>query len=560
MPENTSEPETLHQLVTKKTDDGKNRKVVGYSVSSYAGVLSALEKAKLISSGIGSGSGVMGVRRIDFSKIADMVYDNSGFSSDRKSGIWKMALTFHGAAPVKYTVDAWYDIIKFQNDNERRAKDMDALTKSCPYYLSQEALNVTTQEDFLAGAYIDLHGLGVKYFNHFYANGGTFYDDTIVDKLVYGGCMVAQVVFPQKNTYKLVKILGKSSISNHATISLTSSLLACNGWEDLGVNIRVTQNGSNPVIFMPNGTDYQHPCQGETYYYSTGKINNFNKTVFKEKWLNYSVLGATSDKEVNLQMELPSMTECYVRLYVPSIFKDDALKIIGTPPNDFIFQDYGEANYVQGTSVEYAGDVASIMAGVVNKWATVGQTTSMGSNTNKICWSMDASVRPHQYKRGCGTTFVSASEPAPFTPKFGHPKNINVADCSSFICLVLWDSGIVRDDINVVPAWGTGELCAPSIAGKINNYLKPIYEAKYIDLVDENQVQVGDILCITKEERLRFHGDDYSGGHAAIACPEGDNKWTVEIGSTKNSEGTKKKGYKYSYYKHIIRIVEKQTT
>jgi hypothetical protein len=45
-----------------------------------------------------------------------------------------------------------------------------------------------------------------------------------------------------------------------------------------------------------------------------------------------------------------------------------------------------------------------------------------------------------------------------------------------------------------------------------------------------------------------------------MACPEGDNKWTIEIGSTKNADGTKKKGYKYSYYKHIIRIVEKQTT
>ena len=86
----------------------------------------------------------------------------------------------------------------------------------------------------------------------------------------------------------------------------------------------------------------------------------------------------------------------------------------------------------------------------------------------------------------------------------------------------MWDSGIVRDDVNVVPAWGTGELCSPSIVGKINQYLKPQFEAKYIDLVDANQVQVGDILCITKEERFKFHGHDYNGGHAAMACPEGD--------------------------------------
>ena len=49
MPEQESNnPKTLHELVSNRTDDGKNRKVVGYSVASYAGVLSALEKAKMI--------------------------------------------------------------------------------------------------------------------------------------------------------------------------------------------------------------------------------------------------------------------------------------------------------------------------------------------------------------------------------------------------------------------------------------------------------------------------------------------------------------------------------
>ena len=49
MPEQQSNnPKTLHELVSNRTDDGKNRKVVGYSVASYAGVLSALEKAKMI--------------------------------------------------------------------------------------------------------------------------------------------------------------------------------------------------------------------------------------------------------------------------------------------------------------------------------------------------------------------------------------------------------------------------------------------------------------------------------------------------------------------------------
>ena len=76
MPE-SSAPRTLHELVSQTNDDGKNRKTVGYSVSSYAGVLSALEKANIISGG--GNDAVMGVRRPNFSKVAEMIYDNVDF-------------------------------------------------------------------------------------------------------------------------------------------------------------------------------------------------------------------------------------------------------------------------------------------------------------------------------------------------------------------------------------------------------------------------------------------------------------------------------------------------
>lgn len=544
---------SLNELISKTNSDGKNRRSVGYSISSYSNVLSALEKAKIISDG--NNNEVMGVRRPDFTGVSNMTYDDSGFSNDKKSGIWKMALTFHGAAPLKQTSEAWYEIVKFEGDSIERAVKMDSDKTECPYFLSQQYLDMTTVEDFMAGAYIDLQNLGVKYFNTFYANGGTYYNEHIVSQLVYGGYVVAQIIFPQKNTYKLVKILGKTSISKCATVSLTSSLLACNGWEDLGISIRVKQNGTNPVIFMPNGTDYMHPCQGETYYYSSGKIGNYNKSNFKNKWLNYPMSSLATSPKV-LEMELPNMGECFVRLFIPKEFRDEAIKIIGNPPNEYIFQEYiGKLEYMRSNSVEYTGNITSIMAGVTNKWATVGQTVSFGSLTNKISYSMQN--RPSVLLRGCGTTFISASESQPFMPKFGHPNNINVYDCSSFVSLVLWDSGIVREDVTSVPAFGTDDLCSPSIVGKINRYLKDNYEAKFIELTDENEVQKGDILCITKSERLKFHNHDYNGGHAVIACPEGDVHYTIEIGSNKNAEGTKKKGYAYNYYKHIIRIVEK---
>ena len=97
MPENNIL--SLNELISKTTNDGKNRKVVGYSMSSYSDVLSALEKAKIISNA--DNNEVMGVRRPDFSGVISTSYDDSGFSNDKKLAMWKMALTFHGASPIK---------------------------------------------------------------------------------------------------------------------------------------------------------------------------------------------------------------------------------------------------------------------------------------------------------------------------------------------------------------------------------------------------------------------------------------------------------------------------
>ena len=556
MPENIDEPKSLHELVSKTSNDNKNRRVVGYSVASYVGVLSALEKAKVIS----GDDAVRMISKHDLSAVAGMVYDGSGFSNDLTSGIWKMSMTFHGSAPIKQTSEAWYEVVKFQNDDEKRAEKMDAFKRSCPYWLSQEGLNWVTQEDFLAGAYIDLQKLGVNYFNHFYANGETVYTENIVSKLVSSGYLVAQIVFPQKNTYKVVKILGQHPIGKAPIISLTSSLVACNGWEDLGLSIRVTQNDTKPVIFMPNGTEYVHPCQGEMYDFHNGKINNFTRSNFQNKWLPYSMTKVAT-QGVNLQMELPVMQECYVRLFVPSVFRNEALKIIGNPPNEYIFQEYpGKLVYVPASDGEFVGDAASLIGATVKKWASVDQTTVIGTNTNKIRYSTDLGVRPSQFKRGSGPLFLSTATQHLFKPIFGHPNNLNVLDCSSFVSLMLWDSGIVRDDVTTVRAFGSSELCSPLIVGQINKYLKENYEVKYIDLVDASQVQAGDVLCITKEERLRFHNEHKNYGHVVIACPEGDKQYTVEIGSTKDAIGTKiLRSRPYTYYKHIIRIVEKQT-
>ena len=90
---------SLYKLVNDAMGEGdSNKTLIGYTVSSYSGVLSALEKAR--AAGGGGGNAVMGVERIDYSSVGTVQYKESGFSTDPDTPVWKMALNITGACPV----------------------------------------------------------------------------------------------------------------------------------------------------------------------------------------------------------------------------------------------------------------------------------------------------------------------------------------------------------------------------------------------------------------------------------------------------------------------------
>ena len=82
MPENIDEPKSLHELVSKIPNDDKNRRVVGYSVGSYVGVLSALEKAKMLQNPKGDGeNNVQSGSGVSFTSRSWTLLSNLGLSS-----------------------------------------------------------------------------------------------------------------------------------------------------------------------------------------------------------------------------------------------------------------------------------------------------------------------------------------------------------------------------------------------------------------------------------------------------------------------------------------------
>jgi hypothetical protein len=166
---------------------------VGYTVGAYAGVLSALEKANRTQAR--NSGNVLGNSRIDWESTAAATYDDSGFSSNINSGLWKMAMTFNGAIPINILQNDSYEILHLPGDSEDTALKRDGLKRWCPYQLNPEAVGACTVKEFAVGGYIDLSTLGEKYFNHFYGNAACKFDQKKIAELIDGGYLMAQITF-----------------------------------------------------------------------------------------------------------------------------------------------------------------------------------------------------------------------------------------------------------------------------------------------------------------------------------------------------------------------------
>ena len=528
---------TLYEIVSNALKDAKNggKTPIGYTVKQYQGVLAQLQGQSQNTSG--SDNGVMGVRRADFSGVANMTFDHNGFSEDPSSGIWKMQLNFTGSIPVTY--QNAYDVVCFGTNLQNQ---LCGDSQMCPLKLSQDDYGRITVQDFKIGASFDLLGLGLQYFKRFFATNTALVTQEIVKSLFEKDCLRAQLIFPHKNKYELVGIVGQTAaIGKHACCYLTPPLLGAAGWNQCGIALKIKDsNGQHQLL--PTGGQYTFPCFGGTYYPAKKTMVGMTKSAYN-KWLQYHANTYLQNPQ-KLELVKPPLQQCYVKLYVPQEKQYQARQFLPQGINPNIFKVY-QGVIIQGTATSFDGPLRERLDAICNKWQSVNVSTANGG-----FWYSQGG-RPHRLIRGVGRHYNSSH--GSVTALFGHEKSTGNFDCSSLPWMFLYDADIIRDDITSAPTFTTGTMhTAPS---KLNSILKPQYKAVQIQIDSTTQVYAGDIMWITKEER----GPGYSAGHTAMAYPRGGQLWTLQIGDSKNSKVRpvgSLKNRQATYYRHLIRIVE----
>ena len=542
--------ESLFQLVSQALSQ-KNKSAIGYTVKGYQGVLADLQQ-DLYGGGAGGGKNdVFGVRRLDYTGVENMDFDENGFSKKDKA-IRKMKITTTGACPVKY--QQAYDIAYYPHESPSNAQGnpFGNAAEMCPCFLTQDTAQSITVDNFKLGAAIDLHNLGLKYFKN-YSNTNVTFEEHMLTKLLTNKCLRAQVIFPRKNKSLLVDVIQHTPFTNMACIYLSTPIASSGQWKDSGVTVNIKANNKTEA-FIPNGTVYTSAVNGKSYYVGKGTMDGMSKKDYKN-WVENSAEKYIHPKHT-LQLQKPAPIECYVKLFIPEEKKSIAQEFLPDKINPSIFQQY--QNYINDTSGSgsasqniYQGQLSAILQGLARAWSGVATNSGAGS----ISYSLGAKT----LVRGNHGSLYSSTTGS-VTPIFSTTSGKLILDCSSLACFLMFNSGVIRDDIQTVSCYPTSNLL--NFPDYLNKLLKPGYKAVLLDNTDPKQIKTGDLLFCNNKEKGQYKGTFEKYGHAAWAYVTDNKVYTLQIGSTNKGKLLKNpprneipKNGKY-YYRRIIRIIK----
>lgn len=373
MPEEIYLPKSLHELVSKISNDGKNRKVVGYSVSSYTGVLSALEKAKMIqaeSKGISYTSPAMSITSRSWTMLSNYGIDNNAniMNNFYQSELNQVRVILRDYMPfvldcktddgkIERTCVNRKDYIGYEFLNQGLSISSSQNPQFPPGEWSQSSLerckNGTNGDGFVIGLGVAFNQVLINYFKHFYPKMNWDVDN--LKSLAAKGYLYGELMIPKSGNSKVLhsKITVDVSQSNSSSydVFVPVPLMLLRDFQELGF-VKVKNNSVEEII---DGEKLKFPFADRKFNHKKSEIEGFSPDGVKEyvpgspkRHVEYEYTGLNGGQEVYGRM----------RFYFSTDGEDELYSKFGGIPDDYklkLFQGVLEEDgyYKTDTTIEY---------------------------------------------------------------------------------------------------------------------------------------------------------------------------------------------------------------
>lgn len=549
--------ERIRQLA--QTKSGKSK--IGYGVDGYSDVMDALQKAKW--QRLGANTEVLGVTR-SYEDLQGMQFDANGFSMNPNDAIWRMQLGQWGNVVVQ-TSDGKYQI--GVSERERLEKNNSAVKHPLPpnFPIVGGSSSVSTAA-YTIGAKLDVSNLGVAYFNQMFCSRGQ--DDQKITEpqfgaLVASGYLCAEVIFPTKNVAYITSVVGTTQISNHSTIYINRFCVGSPQWKDSGLRVTADYGDDKGVQLAPNGSTLKLVSNGCSYDYNSSTIKIDGSAINDGKMLQWKKDAAPLTNPPVVLVQQP-LTTAFIRLFVPTQHKGKVKNFLPQSHSQNLYATYGSSITDAYVQQRQRGGIAQMMIiNAMKEWEHA-KYNEFDSNGNRVrdslryvfggghsAWKYQGENGSVQFrKRGAS----SGQRIAPLFVSSNSGENIHNYDCSSFVAMVIYDSGMFRQNLSP-PSFASGSL--KSSVNKFKQVLKPQYDCQYISIKDyKTDMQAGDVIFYERGQSGR------STGHVALVWSVDKSTGkirTLEI-QTKNARNKnvlRQRTIKQaSMFNHIIRFYQ----
>lgn len=369
----------------QNTERGKLR--VGYTVGAYAGVLSALQKAEMITVENQTGE----------------LYDNTPVVTNSETvvngffqnGNKQAEVTFRNY--MSFVVDVNADgvqskeAVNVQNlvsshDGNVVFGSSHILYPPAPYTKeANESLKLGTQSfgAFVIGIGISFDNLLVNFFKQFY--GEMTWDAAKLEKLASQGGLYAELMFPEKDgagqaqvIHVKVTVKATSNIDNGGySVYVPIPLMLLNKYKGIGqVSVTVSTENGNPKEYVVDGSSVSFPYSGNSYNKSKGTIDGFKPEV------TISYVESPTSVTAEYKNSTLSGKKGRIRFYFSSEMKDQIISEVGVIPEAYeqdLFRGVlpGDGNY----TIEVASEAGAFTdyAGLEEYWTKLGAEVGLSA-------------------------------------------------------------------------------------------------------------------------------------------------------------------------------------